>query len=230
MGHAMFMLLSFSALWEAYLLAQLIDRTRSHLLHVLFAAVLGMSELVLFLETASLVHRLTSGWLLASATLFLAVQGLLILPLRRRHAVSDTAASPSAGSGLLWLVGLAVSLQIVTHRLPPIYHDGLTYHLTFAVEWLKNGNLNPPIQAYGDLPAPYYPINSSLLYLWTLALNHSDFWTRFTQAPFLILIAGAVLSICQTFASARSDGAGGHRDARHRPDSSATRIATRATT
>ena len=197
MGQAMFMLLSFSALWEAYLLAQLIDRTRSHLLPVLFAAALGMSELVLFLETATLVHRLTPGWLQVSATLFLVLQGLLILVLRRRRAMSSTAL-PSAGNGLLWLVGLAVSLQIVTHGLPPIYHDGLTYHLTFAVEWLKNGNLNPPIQAYGDLPAPYYPINSSLLYLWTLALSHSDFWTRFTQAPFLILIAGAVLSICQS--------------------------------
>lgn len=196
MGHAIFLLLSFSALWEAYLLAQLVGRTRSHLPLVLFAAVAAMSELVLFFEIASFLHRPESVWIPASALLLLVVQGLLILVLHRRHAVSETV-SASAGSGLVWLVGLGVSLQVIAYGLPPIYHDGLTYHLTFAVEWLKNGNLNPPIQAYGDLAAPFYPINSSVLYLWTIALSHSDFWTRFTQAPFLILIAGAVLSICQ---------------------------------
>jgi hypothetical protein len=196
MGHACFLILSFSALLETYLLGRLLSKGSPHALLILFAAVTAMSELVLFLETASFLHGLESGWILASGSILLLIQGLLIRVLSRRYAVAEKA-SPSGWNGLLWLAGLAVALRIITYAPPPIYHDGLTYHLSFAAEWLKNGNLNTPFQAYGDLAPPFYPIDSSLLYLWNLIFTRSDFWARFTQAPFLIVIAAAVLSICE---------------------------------
>lgn len=200
MNHALFLLLSFAALWEMYLLARLFGKGSVHTLLVLFAAVAAMSELVLLLQTASFLNELETGWTLAAASILVLVQGVLIGVLNRRYGGGEK--TPSSGwNGLLWLVGAAVTLRVITYDPPPIYHDGLTYHLSFAVEWLKNGNLNPPFQAYGDLAPPFYPIDSSLLYLWNLIFTRSDFWARFTQAPFLIVIAAAVLSICESLRS-----------------------------
>jgi len=44
---------------------------------------------------------------------------------------------------------------------PPFGWDSLNYHFTFAVEWLKHGNLDIPITVFDDPSPSYYPLNGS---------------------------------------------------------------------
>lgn len=196
MGHALFLSLTAAALWEAYLLARLVDRDRSHATCVLFAAVVAMAELVVAVQIAALFRLMTPSGLAILVALGLLVQGAAIAI---RWRSRPPAPMPMTGAdGVLWLVALLASLQAIAYAGPTIYHDGMTYHLTFAVEWLQHGNLAAPFQAYGDLPAPFYPIDSSLLYLWAMALPGSDFWARLVQAPFVVVIAAALVSLIRS--------------------------------
>ena len=78
---------------------------------------------------------------------------------------------------------------------PPFGWDSLNYHFTFAVEWLKHGNLQNPI-IISDDPAPsYYPIGGSLFFLWLIFPFKSVFLADIGQIPFFILAFLATYSI-----------------------------------
>lgn len=98
---------------------------------------------------------------------------------------------------LVPILAVICLLRMITYNTPPIAQDGLTYHLSFAVEWLQHGTFINPYQAYGDMLPVFYPLNGSMLYLWALAHTGSDFWARFAQVPFLIVIFLANLLIVQ---------------------------------
>jgi hypothetical protein len=196
MGHALLLALTAAALAETYLLARLVDREQPRAACLLFAAVAAMAELVIVVQATLVLGVLAPAGLAVAVALALSVQGALILAWWLRRAPAPL--PPSSVDGLLWLVGLAVSLQAVAYGAPTFHHDGMTYHLTFAVEWLQRGDLDAPFQAHGDLSAPFYPINSSLLYLWAMALPGSDFWARLVQAPFVVVVATAVLSLSKS--------------------------------
>lgn len=78
---------------------------------------------------------------------------------------------------------------------PPFGWDSLNYHFTFAVEWLKSGNLNVPIIISDDPSPTYYPINGSLFYLWLMFPFKNVFLADLGQLPFFILSALAVYNI-----------------------------------
>ncbi len=78
---------------------------------------------------------------------------------------------------------------------PPFGWDSLNYHFTFAVEWLKNGNLNIPITVFDDPSPSYYPINGSLYYLWLMIPLKNVFFADLGQVPFFILAILSVYSI-----------------------------------
>jgi hypothetical protein len=78
---------------------------------------------------------------------------------------------------------------------PPFGWDSLNYHFTFAVEWLKNKNLNTPL-VISDNPCPtYFPINGSLIYLWFIFPFKSVFLADIGQAPFFILAGLSAYSL-----------------------------------
>ena len=58
MRHAVFLLVSAAALWQAYRLGQLLDRRSSHVLVFLFAGVTATAELVVLLQSAALAGAL----------------------------------------------------------------------------------------------------------------------------------------------------------------------------
>jgi hypothetical protein len=80
---------------------------------------------------------------------------------------------------------------------PPFGWDSINYHFTFAVEWLKHGNLAMPITVSDDPSPPYYPIHGSIFYLWLIFPFRSVFLADLGQAPFYILAFLAVFSIAR---------------------------------
>lgn len=78
---------------------------------------------------------------------------------------------------------------------PPFGWDSLNYHFTFAVEWLKQGNLEMPPTVFDDPSPPYYPINGSLFYLWLILPLKNVFLADLGQVPFFILACLSVYGI-----------------------------------
>lgn len=80
---------------------------------------------------------------------------------------------------------------------PPFGWDSLNYHFTFAVEWLKNANLNLGMTISDDPSPPYYPINGSLLYLWLMLPLKNVFLADLGQVPFFCAAFLAVFSLAR---------------------------------
>lgn len=78
---------------------------------------------------------------------------------------------------------------------PPFGWDSLNYHFTFAVEWLKNGNLMTPPVVFDDPSPPYYPLNGSLFYLWLMMPLRSVFVADLGQLPFFVVAVVAVYAL-----------------------------------
>lgn len=90
------------------------------------------------------------------------------------------------------LVKIAINLAN-----PPFGWDSLNYHFTFAVEWLKTGNLDTPITVFDDPSPSYYPINGSLYFLWLILPLKNVFLADLGQVPFFILAFLCVYNISQ---------------------------------
>ncbi len=78
---------------------------------------------------------------------------------------------------------------------PPFGWDSLNYHFTFAVEWLKHGNLEVPITVFDDPSPSYYPINGSLVFLWLMWPLKSVFLADMGQVPFYAAAFVALFSL-----------------------------------
>ncbi len=100
---------------------------------------------------------------------------------------------------LIFSVGASFFLVKILINLmnPPFGWDSLNYHLTFPVEWLKQGNLNIPITVFDDPSPTYYPINGSLFYLWLILPLKSVFLADLGQLPFFVVAVFSVYSIAQ---------------------------------
>lgn len=93
------------------------------------------------------------------------------------------------------ITGFALVKLCINLVNPPFGWDDLNYHFTFAVEWLKQGNLNTPITVFDDPSPSYYPVNASLIYLWLMFPLKNVFLADLGQYPFFIMAALAVYSL-----------------------------------
>ncbi len=91
---------------------------------------------------------------------------------------------------LIVVCGFAVLLALSRALLmPPLVYDCLTYHLTFAAMWMKQGTIflfKAPDQI---IDCAYFPINGELFASWLLLPFHSDLLANTMNFP-LTLLAG----------------------------------------
>ncbi len=99
----------------------------------------------------------------------------------------------------IFCISVIISFSVVKLFInlvnPPFGWDSLNYHFTFAVEWLKHGNLSVPPVVFDDPGPSYYPINGSLFYLWLMLPFKNVFLADLGQLPFFILAALSVFAI-----------------------------------
>jgi len=92
------------------------------------------------------------------------------------------------------VVALAWQL-FVALVLPPFAYDALTYHLTMAASWVRDGSLEPtPL----SLCCAYYPANAELAFTWPLLFLGSDTIVDTVQVGFAALGALAAAGIARS--------------------------------
>jgi hypothetical protein len=83
--------------------------------------------------------------------------------------------------------------------MPPMASDSWAYHLPWAALVHQEGNLGP-----FDIPSSvinYYPMNTEMLFTWTLIGDGTDRWANIVQIPF------AIASVLSCYLIARNVGA-----------------------
>jgi len=107
---------------------------------------------------------------------------------------------------LISIILVFSSVKLVINLVnPPFGWDSLNYHFTFAVEWLKNANLNLGMTISDDPSPPYYPINGSLLYLWLMLPLKNVFLADLGQLPFFCVTFLAVFSLARKVGLSRDN-------------------------
>ncbi len=87
---------------------------------------------------------------------------------------------------------------------PPLSWDALMQHLWLAANWLRQGDLTPPL---GFGPHSYYslmPANGSLWLWWWLAPSHGELYVNLAALPHWALLGIAAGGIARELGAARS--------------------------
>lgn len=82
--------------------------------------------------------------------------------------------------------------------IPSVYPDGLQIWLSFPATWIKNGNLDNPVNIFAASSilnakflqagaTSYYPINAQLFFAWFMLPLRNSFLANLGQAPFYIM-------------------------------------------
>lgn len=200
-----------------FLLMNAIVCTSSFLLVYRFLKVRGIvvsfSALILFYAA-----QITLTLLLLGVAKLLYIQNIIILNsiilIIIWLIIRKSASSPNCMSQILVLRNKALINKVVLLTIavitafgfnkilinlvnPPFGWDSLNYHFTFAVEWLKHGNLAMPPTVFDDPSPSYYPINGSLLYLWLMLPLKNVFIADLGQVPFFILACLSIYGIAR---------------------------------
>ena len=167
--------------------------------------IIALSQITGTLLVLGLAGRLFPGYVLTlNLAILLIITGLRLVfrlkPLKQAGSLSSLAIGGFFSNNIS-LLCLSVLGSFITVKLlinlanPPFGWDSLNYHFTFAVEWLKHGNLATPITIFDDPSPTYYPINGSLFYLWLAMPFRSVFIADLGQFPFFIIAAICAYSI-----------------------------------
>ncbi len=94
-------------------------------------------------------------------------------------------------------VGFTALLTAINLIAPPGNWDSLNYHLYFPATWYRDGTLTILPLPFGDPAPPYYPINSSLIYLWLILPFDSLAVADIGQAPFILFSALGLYAVAR---------------------------------
>jgi len=94
-------------------------------------------------------------------------------------------------------VGFTALLTAINLIAPPGNWDSLNYHLYFPATWYRDGTLTILPLPFDDPAPPYYPINSSLIYLWLILPFDSLAVADIGQAPFILFSALGLYAVAR---------------------------------
>lgn len=200
----LFILMNLPVLLCAYLLARRIFKIQGAVDLLIAIFILYFAQIVVVEISLGMFGRLALENLISVNAIIL----LVILVFSRNESAPGNLREQTNFNKIIPNTNLAIFLLTIlsvfgivklTINLinPPFGWDSLNYHFPFAVEWLKNANLNTPITIADDPSPTYYPINGSLFYLWLIFPFRSVFLADLGQLPFFVLAVLAVLAIAK---------------------------------
>jgi hypothetical protein len=85
---------------------------------------------------------------------------------------------------------------VIAIAMPPINHDGLSYHLSRIIQWIQNKNVNQFFT--NDWRETAFPPNSEILMMWTMLLAKSDYFVQTIQWFSAYFAAISIISLAIT--------------------------------
>lgn len=79
----------------------------------------------------------------------------------------------------------------------PLEYDSVTYHLPFAVEWLKTGNLWQVYYSAFAGPLGHYPSNFELFALWSYFPFNKDYFVNLINLPVIPLLGVSIYAVAR---------------------------------
>ncbi len=164
--------------------------------------VVFLAQIIVIEISLGILGMLTLSNVLISAAGFFCVAALCLrkrAPALPWEAATQVLEELCAKKTVLFICSVILAFAVIKCAInlisPPFGWDSLNYHFTFPVEWLKHGNLNNPLSAFGDPSPSYYPINGSLIFLWLMFPLKNVLLADLGQLPFFIIAGLAVYGI-----------------------------------
>jgi hypothetical protein len=110
-----------------------------------------------------------------------------------RDGVAALRRAPLAAALVLLATMVAIRQTFAGLVLGVQDYDGLTYHLSMVMNWVRTGRVGVqiPENPFGNA----YPGNLELHAAWTMAIQGSDLFTAVAQVPFALVLALATIAI-----------------------------------
>lgn len=110
----------------------------------------------------------------------------------------------------LMIIAFLALLSVLWHiyfgqLMPPMSSDAWAYHIPWAAFVNQEGNLGP-----FDLPSSvinYYPMNTEMLFSWSLVGSGTERWAKITQIPFAIAGVLACYMLARNIGAKRYEAA-----------------------
>ncbi len=199
-----FLILNLIVILNAYLITQ-IFRIRDTVDYIISFFLFYIAQIIFFELTLGILGILKISTLTAVLTVLLFCNYLFFRKAKLSPEKEDFA---FVFDSKILLLGVCVFLGFFAVQFwnvlinPPLRTDALAYHLTDAVNWLKNGNLDTPFIPSGAVPftaitvtTNYYPFNGELLFLWSMLSLKNALFANVAQAPFYFISILAMYSI-----------------------------------
>jgi hypothetical protein len=183
---------------------------------LLAATLVAIVEVVVVMLLAgAALSDLSAGVVLACTALVAAVvaiaalpgQGRAVLEHARRSARSVTDGVPQLLHRpftlllLVLVVAQGAWAAFSSALLPPYAWDALDYHLPAVAYWIQQGAITTtPYHLYTNV----YPMNTELTMAWPSAMLHSDALLNFSEFPFALLGALALVVLARAIGLRRS--------------------------
>lgn len=194
LGCCVFIITNFSLLYASHLVVRRFFSKFPPSVRLVAIGTLFYAFIILIFQALSPFHAISRTWVTATCLLLTAVAHFLWG--NQRNLKSDIEpiktwlrdGLSSRWSALIIICGFVVLLSFSRALLmPPLAWDCLTYHLTFATLWIKEGTLllfKAPDQIQG---CAHFPINGELFAAWLLLPFRSDILVNIMNFPITLL-------------------------------------------
>ncbi len=194
LGCAVFCITNFSLLYVSHLLVRRFFSKTPPSVRLLAIGTLFYSFIILTFQTLSPFHAITKTWVSITCFLLALVSHLAWGSYRNFNADIEPIriwikeGFSSRWSALIIFCGFVVVLSLSRALLmPPLAWDSLSYHLTFAAQWIQKGTLflfQAPDQIMENV---YFPINGDIFTSWLILPFNSDLLVNTVNFPITLL-------------------------------------------
>ena len=193
-GCIIFVITNISLLYTSHLCVRRFLPNAPASVRLVAIGILFYAFIILIFQALSPFHAISKTWITISCLILALVSQFIWGSYRNLKADIEPIQSwirdglTSRWAVLLIICGFVVLLSFSRALLmPPLGWDCLTYHLTFAALWIKNGSLllfKAPDQI---IDCAHFPMNGEIFASWLLLPFHNDLLVNAMNFPIILL-------------------------------------------